>query len=129
MIQRFIELGEGYNDVYELLEIARTNEHRIQQLLLLHTEKNNHPVVSFVVVLQPSRTGNFQPLYTCREGIPYDAENKNKRVQLFEELSETVNLPIISLEVKPSSMFKDKELYYNHLIGILRLNNLISPLS
>lgn len=26
MIQRFIELGEGYSDLYELLEIAKSNQ-------------------------------------------------------------------------------------------------------
>ncbi|WP_377889388.1 methylthioribose kinase [Alkalihalobacillus sp. R86527] len=127
MIQRFIELGEGYSDIYELVELARTNSHRIHRLLLLHTTKNELPVVSPVVVLKTAGEGNLQPLYVCREGIP-DKEPSVKRLQLFEKVSEELSLPIIPLEVKPSSDFNEVELYYNHIIGILRLNHLIPPM-
>ncbi|GAA3323027.1 hypothetical protein GCM10020331_045250 [Ectobacillus funiculus] len=39
MIQRFIELGEGYSDLYELLEIAKANRHRLAHMLAFHTTK------------------------------------------------------------------------------------------
>lgn len=39
MIQRFIELGEGYSDLYELLEIAKTNQERIAHMLQFETNK------------------------------------------------------------------------------------------
>ena len=39
MIQRFIELGEGYSDLYELLEIAKTNQERITHMLQFETIK------------------------------------------------------------------------------------------
>jgi hypothetical protein len=32
------------------------------------------------------------------------------------------------MTVKPSTMFAEKELYFQHLIGILRMNRLIPPL-
>ncbi len=41
MIQRFIELGEGYSDLYELLEIAKTNQERIAHMLQFETIKND----------------------------------------------------------------------------------------
>ncbi len=40
MIQRFIELGEGYSDLYELLEIAKANQERITHMLQFETIKN-----------------------------------------------------------------------------------------
>jgi hypothetical protein len=33
-------------------------------------------------------TGDFQPLYICREGIPVFENKKSKRVILFEETAE-----------------------------------------
>ena len=128
MIQRFIELGEGYSDIYELVELTRTNSNRVHRLLLLKTVTKNREVVSPVVVFKPAGEGNLQPLYICREGIPAK-DPSVRRLQLFEELSETLEMPIIPIEVKPSSEFNEKELYYNYIIGILRLNNLIPPLS
>ncbi|MCA0174429.1 methylthioribose kinase [Bacillus sp. RAR_GA_16] len=127
MIQRFIELGEGYSDIYELVEIARTNSHRLHRLLVLKTVKNNREVVSPVVVLKPAGEGNLQPLYICREGIPVK-EPSVQRLQLFEDLSKEVESPIIPIEVKPSSEFNEGDLYFNYIIGILRLNHLIPPL-
>ncbi len=127
MIQRFIELGEGYSDIYELVELARTNSERIHRLLLLRTLKNDREVLSPVVVLKPAGEGNLQPLYICREGIPVK-EPSVQRLKLFEEVSSSLSLPIIPIEVKPSTDFNETELYYNYIIGILRLNNLIPPL-
>jgi hypothetical protein len=127
MIQRFIELGEGYSDIYELVELARTNSHRVHRLLVLKTIKNNREVLSPVVVLKPAGEGNLQPLYISREGIPAK-EPSVQRQELFEALSKEIETPIIPIEVKPSSEFNEVDLYFNYIIGILRLNNLIPPL-
>ena len=70
MIQRFIELGQGTSDLFELLEIGKSNKLRVARLLTLHTTINNNKVTSPVVVMQPTAEGKFQPLYICREGIP-----------------------------------------------------------
>ena len=34
MIQRFIELGEGYSDIYEWLELLKTNEDRFHHVCI-----------------------------------------------------------------------------------------------
>jgi hypothetical protein len=128
LIQRFIELGEGYSDIYELLEIAKANRHRLAHMLALHTIKNGNYVTSLVVVLEPTDPGEFQPLYICREGIPNPSVKHNKRYEMFEQLAAELNKEIISMTVKPSTMFAEKELYFQHLIGILRMNRLIPPL-
>lgn len=128
MIQRFIELGEGYSDLYELTEIARANKHRLAHFLQFNTTIQNQEMCSLAVVLQPTQVGNFQPLYICREGIQLSNEKISKRVELFSNTAKELNKEVIQLTVKPSEAFAEKELFYNHLIGILRMNHFIPPL-
>ncbi|MDM5223872.1 methylthioribose kinase [Peribacillus sp. NJ11] len=128
MIQRFIELGQGYSDIYELLEVGRNQKHRVARLLSLHTTINDKKVTSLVIVMQPTDPGKFQPLYICREGIPNPHATKNKRYELFESLAEELDKPIIEIDVKSSMLFAEIELYYQHLIGILRMNRYLPPL-
>ncbi|MEC2074720.1 DUF7147 family protein [Metabacillus fastidiosus] len=128
MIQRFIELGEGYSDLYELIETAKANSHRVAKLFAFHTKVNEKEVVSVAVAFEPTNPGDFQAIYVCREGIPSPAVKESERYKLFIELAETLNKDIIKLEVKPSTIFNEKELYYQHLIGILRLNHYIPPM-
>ncbi|MCM3717279.1 DUF7147 family protein [Fictibacillus phosphorivorans] len=125
MIQRFIELGEGYSDLYELLEIIETNKDRVSQLLCLRLQKEDKEYASLVAVLNPAAEGNFQPLYICREGVPIPS----KRYNLFEEKAAEINKDIISFDVKPSTDFAETELYFHYLTGILRLNYLIPSLT
>ena len=128
MIQRFIELGEGTSDLYELLEIGKSNKNRVARLLALHTTINNNKVTSLVMIMQPATQGNFQPLYICREGIPNPNVKPNKRYELFEGLATELEKNIIELDVKPSTLFAETGLYYQYLIGILRMNNYLPPM-
>jgi hypothetical protein len=128
MIQRFIELGEGYSDIYELIETAKANKHRISKLIALHSKVNDRDVSSLVVIMEPTDPGKFQALYICREGIPNPNVKANRRFELFTELESYLNKKIIQIEVKPSNMFNELELYYQYLIGILRLNHYLPPL-
>lgn len=128
MIQRFIELGEGYSDLYELIETAKANKNRADRLLLLKTEKNGSAFLSAAVVMKPTDPGGFQAIYLCREGIPDPAVRENKRYTLIQDLAEELGLTPAVLTVKPSSAFHEAELYYQYLIGILRLNHLIPPM-
>lgn len=128
MIQRFIELGQGYSDIYELLEIGKHNSERIARLLALHTKINEKKVTSLVIVMQPTDPGDFQALYICREGIPNPHETPNKRYELFKDLAVQLDKTIIELDVKPSITFSETDLYYQHLIGILRMNRYLPPM-
>ena len=128
MIQRFIELGEGYSDLYELIEISKANRHRLLHMMAFHTTLNHNRVTSVVTVLKPTEEGNFQPLYICREGIPNPHVTPNKRYDLFKQTAEELGKEIIELEIKPSNFFSEKDLYYQYLIGILRMNRYIPPL-
>jgi len=128
VIQRFIELGEGYSDIYELIELARANRERLLHLMAFHANVRNRDVTSLVVVLKPTTEGDFQALYICREGIPNPKVMPNKRFDLFKSLADELEKEIIELTVKSSEQFAEKELYYQYLIGILRLNHYILPL-
>jgi uncharacterized protein involved in propanediol utilization len=128
MIQRFIELGEGYSDLYELIETAKANKHRVSKLITLHSKVNNRDVSSLVVIMEPTDPGKFQALYICREGIPNPNVKANRRFEFFTELESYLNKKMIQIEVKPSNMFHELELYYQYLIGILRLNHYLPPL-
>lgn len=129
MIQRFIELGEGYSDLYELIEIGKANKERVAFLLALHTKKNEKEVVSLAIILKPTDPGNFQPIYICREGIPNPEVIPNKRYDMFQELASTIEKNIIRIDIKPSTLFPENDLFYQHLVGILRMNRYLPPLS
>ncbi|MGM0750309.1 MAG: DUF7147 family protein [Bacillota bacterium] len=128
MIQRFIELGEGYSDIYELMELAKANKERLQHVMAFHTIVNNRAVSSLALVMKPTEQGKFQAIYVCREGIPNPNITPNQRYSLFEETANELDKVIIQMDVKPSTLYPEKELYYQHLIAILRLNHYILPL-
>ncbi|MCC3357591.1 DUF7147 family protein [Bacillus sp. REN16] len=128
MIQRFIEIGEGYSDIYELLELAKGNSHRVSKLFAFHTTIQDKQVASLAVAFKPTKLGDFQAIYICREGIPNPDVKPNQRYTLFADVANELGLQIITLDVKPSSMFHEKELYYQHLIGILRMNRYLPPM-
>lgn len=125
MIQRFIELGEGYSDLYELIDIAERSNERIAHFIALHSDE----ITSCAIILHPTSTGSFQPIYVCREGIPNPHKKENERFRLFQQAAASVGRPVIELDVKPSVSFAEKTLYYQYLIGILRLNHYLPPLS
>lgn len=125
MIQRFIELGEGYGDIYELRELIETNRHRFMHGFIFATATDaGKPVLSVAAAFKPAENGNFMPIYLCREGIP---EN-SKRLELFEETVKGLGHMPIKMEVKHSSAYAEKRFYFSHLIAILRLNHYIPPM-
>lgn len=128
MIQRFIELGEGYADIYELLDLIRYNKERASRLAVLHTVINDRKVVSPALIMKKTEMGNFQAIYISREGIP-DLEDPSERLKLIDSAAAESGIPIVHLEVQPSAVFGETELYFQHLIGILRMNRYIAPLS
>lgn len=128
MNQRFIELGPGYSDLYELLELAKANQSRMNYFLCLQSEGSKGKVMSFVLVMKKSSYGDFIPLYICREGIPVLKNKPSKRYELFEQAAKDQDKEVISMEVRHSSTFADTELYYQYLIGILRMNRFLPPL-
>ncbi|GGF11889.1 hypothetical protein GCM10010954_08190 [Halobacillus andaensis] len=129
MIQKFIELGEGYTDIYELVELGRRMPERIQNALAFYSEKSGQSAASLALIMKPTSEQKFQPIYICREGIPNPHEKPNQRFELFKNMVEGAGHHVIEYTVKPSNVFPENELYYNYLIGILRTNKRLSPLS
>ncbi|MCK1996276.1 hypothetical protein SAMN04487786_1495 [Paenisporosarcina quisquiliarum] len=127
MIQRFIELGEGYGDIYELCELARVNKDRIHQAFIFSSTKDNIRYFSIAIALKPVNTANFFPIYICREGI-VETQQESKRLTTFKEALAELSIEPIKVDIKHSSIYVDVNLYYQYIIGILRLNHLIPPL-
>lgn len=128
MIQRFIELGQGYSDIYELISLGEQMRERVKHVMAFHTVINGENKTSVAIVMHPTQPGDFQPIYICREGIPYPHDIPNKRYDFIKNLAERLEKEVIELTVRPSNIFGETELYYQHLIGILRMNNYIGPL-
>ncbi|MFC0524019.1 methylthioribose kinase [Pontibacillus salicampi] len=128
MIQRFIELGQGYSDVYELQTLATQMKDRVENIFAFHTTMEGEERTSLAVVMKPTTTGNFQPIYICREGIPNPHVQPNKRYELFQQIAADVKKDIIEITTRPSTFFSETELYYSHLIGLLRMNHYLAPL-
>lgn len=128
MIQQFIELGQGYGDVFELCELLKTNEHRIHHAFVFISNKNDQSYASLAVAFKPVGESKFMPIYICREGIPYEAVKKSKRLEIFETAVAQFGHQVNRLEIKHSSIFSETNLFYQYLIGILRLNHYIPPM-
>ncbi|SDJ03944.1 DUF7147 family protein [Salimicrobium halophilum] len=120
MRQKFIELGEGYTDIYELIELGRQMPSRVKGALAFHCEREGKPKSSLALIMAPA--DKFQPIYICREGIPNPHEIPNTRYDLFKRMTEEIGVDIHEYTLKPSTMFPETELYYQYLIGILRSN-------
>ncbi|MEK9197661.1 methylthioribose kinase [Ureibacillus sp. 179-F W5.1 NHS] len=127
MIQQFIELGQGYGDIYELCELIKTNENRFHNAFIFISTKGDKKVASIAVALKPVGDSKFMPIYICREGIPYTPENPSKRLEIFEETLSEIGKKAIPMEIKHSSFYSETVLFYQHLIGILRMNHFIPP--
>ncbi|WP_059104723.1 DUF7147 family protein [Shouchella shacheensis] len=130
MIQRFIELGEGYTDFFELLELATRNEDRIHAFLKLSATLENRQKYSLAIALKPVRESKFMPIYICREGFMDSSSGAvSQRVVEFQEFCGKLNQPLYELEVRPMDRFHETRLYDQYLIGLLRLHHFLPPMS
>ncbi|MGE8033795.1 methylthioribose kinase [Lysinibacillus sp. KCTC 33748] len=129
MPQQFIELGEGYGDVYELLEIVKTNQDRFHQAFILTSTKEQKKFASLAIALKPVGESKFMPIYICREGIPYNEEQPSQRQKMFEESIKRLDRKAVVVEIKHSSIFSESKLFYQYLIGIMRLHHYIPALT
>jgi hypothetical protein len=125
MIQRFIELGEGYGDIYELQELIQTNSQRLMHGFVFESkDPNGKPALSVAAAFKPAAEGSFMPIYICREGIPANS----KRLEMFEKTIQALGRTPHKMDVKHSSAYVEKQFYFSHLIAILRLNHFIPPM-
>src|SRR5690606_40729705 len=78
MTQRFIKLGKGYSDVFELFTLIEAMPERVKHLIAFHTVKDGKEVTSIAAIFEPTKTGNFQPIYICLEGIPRTTKTRSE---------------------------------------------------
>ena len=129
MGQRFIQLGEGYSDFYELMTLIEYMHKRVKHLYAFHTKIDGKERTSLAASFQPTEQGNFQPIYICLEGIPRpNGIDKNIRFEQFQQLADEYNFQLVEMEVPSSESYHELTLYFNQLISILRLNHLLPPL-
>ena len=129
MLQQYlIELGEGYGDIYELMELMKTNNRRLHRTFIFSSNTKGGQAISLAAAFHPAGDSNFMPIYICREGILQPGESKSKRRLLFEESSVQNGQEPVYISLKHSSEFADTKLFYQYITGILRLNHLVPPL-
>ncbi|MDQ0159205.1 DUF7147 family protein [Alkalibacillus salilacus] len=129
MTQHIIKLGEGYGDVYELITLINEMPHRVQHLLVLHTNKDGQDMVSFAAIMKPTSQGQFLPIYLCLEGMPKPQEGQSHtRYKAFNEAAEKVGVNLIEFDVPPSTRYHDESLFFQQLIAVFRLNHLLPPI-
>ncbi|WP_020008743.1 DUF7147 family protein [Salinicoccus albus] len=122
-MQKFITLGEGYGEIFELESLINHNYTRVEKSLFLHTD--NHPS-TFLLVMKPVR-GNFQAIYTLYMGIPY-RDGEGRKYNMIRQWCEEKNIPVIELSTRNPDDFYEREQFYQYMTGVLRLNHLLRPL-
>ena len=128
LTQRFIELGEGFGDVYELCELITSNSHRLHKTFIFSSKTQTGQALSFAAAFEPAKESAFMPIYICREGIKQVDDIKPKRRLLFETAVEQAGSEPVFIELKNSSEFAETALFFQYVTGILRLNHLLPPL-
>lgn len=122
-MQKFITLGEGYGDVFELEAIISHNHTRIDKAIFLHTDESQS---TFLLVMQPVR-GNFQAIYSIYMGIPYK-DGQGKKYTLIHEWCKEKDIPLVEFSTRDPEDFYAREQFYQYITGVLRLNHLIPPM-
>jgi hypothetical protein len=123
-MQKFIHLGEGYGDVFELEALIQYNHQRIKSGIYLHAEGRPS---TFILVMAPVR-GNFQAIYTIYQGIPMTSKSRQK-YNIINDNLEKYNISKVEMTTRDPDDFHDRTQYFQYMLGVLRLNNLIPPLS
>ncbi|AKG73692.1 DUF7147 family protein [Salinicoccus halodurans] len=122
-MQKFITLGEGYGDIFELESLISHNHTRIDKAIFLHTGDSHS---TFLLVMQPVR-GNFQAIYTIYNGIRYN-QGQGQKYTLIRGWCEGKNIPVIEFSARDPEDFYEREQFYQYITGVLRLNHLIPPM-
>ena len=123
-MQKFIRLGDGYGDIFELEALIEYNRQRIKSGIYLHVE--NEPS-TFVLVMAPV-CGNFQALYTIYRGIPMASKHRQK-YNIINDCLEKYNIQKVEMTTRTPDDFHDPEQYFQYMIGVLRLNHLLPPMT
>ena len=123
-MQKFITMGEGYREIFELQALIEYNHQRVQHAILTYDNQSN---ASFLLVMKPVQQ-DVQAVYTIYNGIRFK-DGKSKKYDLIKSWCDEVDINIIEIETKSPTVFHEREQFYQYLTGILRLNHLLLPMT
>lgn len=123
-MQKFITLGEGHGDIFELETLIEYNYSRIDRALFLHTEASPS---TFLLIMQPVR-GNFQAIYTIYKGIAMN-NGEGQKYQMIKEWCYNKEVRLTEFTTRNPDDFHEQEQFYQYITGVLRLNHLLPPLT
>lgn len=120
-MQKYIELGTGYAEIFELEQLICYNKPRIDKAIML---KHGDDQATFLLVMNPVKD-HFQAIYSIFKGIPVRPDGPQKKYELIRHWLDEASIQLIEIDTKHPDEFFDKELYYQYVTGILRLNYLL----
>ncbi|WP_031548415.1 DUF7147 family protein [Salinicoccus luteus] len=123
-MQKFITLGEGHGDLFELEALIEHNASRIDRGIFLHTADGPS---TFLLIMSPVR-GNFQAVYTIYQGILHK-EGTGRKYTLIQEWCRAGDIPVVEFSTRDPEDFYEREQFYQYITGVLRLNHLIPPMT
>lgn len=123
-MQKFITLGEGYGDIFELETLIEYNHPRIVRGLFLHSGSTPS---TFLLVMSPVR-GNFQAIYTIYQGVPV-RDGTGKKYDMINSWCTGKDIPVTEMTSRNPDDFHEREQFYRYITGVLRLNHLLPPLN
>ncbi|AVO02549.1 hypothetical protein [Staphylococcus simulans] len=128
MKQSFIVLGEGLTDLFEFKTLIQYNHERINRIVFFNSPSSDKGLSSAAIIMNPTEGNYFQAMYIMLNAFPYPHPEDNKKSAMIRGFAEDFQLPLNELDVKSSDEFHDLELYFNYLVGVLRLYHWIPPL-
>lgn len=121
-MQKFIVLGHGYSEIFELKALLEYNHKRVNKAIFFHHEDAPS---SFSLIMNPVEK-DFQALYTILRGLRNGPEGK--MYEMIRELCELYDIQVVEMTARDPKDFHEEELFFQYIIGVLRLNHIIPPL-
>ena len=121
-MQKFILLGNGYSEIFAVQALIEYNHTRIDKAVFIHHEDAPS---TFVLIMKPVEK-NFQALYTILRGLRKGHEGE--MYNIICKWLDDKNIQKIDMSSRDPRDFHEEELYYQYIIGVLRLNHIIPPL-
>lgn len=128
MKQSFIVLGEGLTDLFEFKTLIEYNHQRINRIVFFNSPNSDKQLSSAAIIMNPTEGNYFQAMYIMINAFKYPHPTDNKKSSMIRSFAKDYQITINELDVKSTDDFYDLDLYFNYLIGVLRLYHYIPPL-
>ncbi|GEP80106.1 DUF7147 family protein [Staphylococcus carnosus] len=128
MKQSFIVLGEGLTDLFEFKTLIEYDHKRINRIVFFNSPDSKKGLSSAAIIMNPTEGNYFQAMYIMVNAFKNPHPEDNKKSEMIRTWANQYDLTLNELDVKSTDNFHDLELYFNYLIGVLRLYRWIPPL-